>query len=176
MKILKKIGLSLFFVSLSVMAPGLVESETNISYAAEDPVYEKQRSELAYAVNDRANVVSSQAYTNYASADQKAAYENAIAEGNAVLNLGASATLDQMASATANINRAKGNIKKRVDDLVLKSKLEDAIDSNRVIMMALRKLADRAPNFAKKYEKELNEVFSESARLIRQAELYIQNM
>lgn len=176
MKLIKKIALSLFIVNFTVLGFGYDNQNVSKSYAAEDPIYNKQRDELSYAVSDRANVVATEAYTSYASADQKAAYENAIAEGNRLLGLGDGATREQLASATAAINQAKASIKRSVGASVKRQQLEQAIENNRTSVNSANFLLENAPNTVAPVRDKLVSLLQRSEALIRQAEAILQKL
>lgn len=176
-KIIKKLGLSLLVINFSFLAFGSNAEKVDISYAAEeDAIYEKQKSELAYAVSDRANVVSTQAYTEYASADQKAAYENAIAQGNAVLAKGNNATREEMATATSNINKAKASITRSVTRAVEISKLRAAVDRNQKTTDAANLLLNKYPHTVKNIRPQLIDLINKSQNLINKAQQILQAM
>ncbi len=138
-----------------------------------DPKVESQIAELQRAVNDRVNVVNSNAYYNYASQELKAEYEEAIKNAQAVLARKDSASYEELRNAMSRINTAKQNISNQVNSQVnrqrQKSKLNEAIKRNQTTLAAAKQLKSLTPNLAKKFERQLNGLMAQSEQLIVKA-------
>lgn len=135
-----------------------------------DPKVESQIAELQLAVNDRVNVVNSNAYYNYASQELKAEYEEAIKNVQAVLARKDSASYEELRNAMSRINTAKQNISNQVNSQVnrqrQKNKLNEAIKRNQTTLAAAKQLKSLTPNLAKKFERQLNGLMAQSEQLI----------
>ena len=170
---IKKIALSLLVANFAFL--GLAQNNLNLSYAAEDKLtsdYEKQKSQLSYAIADRAVVVSTDAYNNYASEDAKAAYEKAVADGQAVLEKG-DATFEELAVATSNINQAKATIWKDVDRLIKIEKLKVAVERNKTTIKSAKFLLENAPNTVAKVRGKLLDQIKKAEATIQRSEAYL---
>ena len=128
---------------------------------------------MQLAVDDVVNVVNSNAYYNYASQEVKAEYEAAIAEAKSVLARLDSASYEELRNAMNRINVAKNNVKTEVNQKVKnqskKSKLNEAIKRNQTTLAAARQLKQLMPNYAKKFERQLNGLMAQSEALIARA-------
>ena len=171
MKIIKKLILSLFTANILFLGFGF-----NAHASENDVRYNKQRDQLVYAVADRSNVVTSEAYYSYASEDTKASYEKAIADGDKLVQMGSAASIKDLAQATANINKAKANIKKEVDKELKKKKLEGAVDTNRKTVEAAKYLLKNVPHTVASVKGKLLQLIQKSENLINKTELILQNM
>ena len=170
-KTIKKIALSLLVANFAFL--GLAQNSTYTSYAAEEQLtadYQKQKEQLSYAIADRSVVVSTEAYNKYASENVKASYEKAIADGQAVLQKGDSATKEELATATININNAKAGISRDAKAAIDKINLTKAIEINRIVIDAAKFLLEKAPNKVAKVKDQLLTMIKESEELIRKAE------
>ena len=171
-KFIKKISVAFFAMNFAFL--GLGQTITSQVFASEvqthDESYYKQKEQLSYAIADRAVVVSTDAYNNYASADSKAVYEKAIADGQAVLQKGDSATKEELATATININNAKAGISRDAKAAIDKINLTKAIERNRIVIDAAKFLLEKAPNKVAKVRDQLLTMIKESEELIRKAE------
>lgn len=138
-----------------------------------DPKVESQIAELQLAVNDRVNVINSNAYYNYASQELKAEYEEAIKNAQAVLARKDSASYEELRNAMSRINTAKQNISNQVNSQVnkqrQKNKLNEAIKRNQTTLAAAKQLKSLTPNLAKKFERQLNGLMAQSEQLIVKA-------
>lgn len=174
-KVIKKISIAFFAINFAFL--GLGQTETFQVFASEaqekDAKYYEQKEELKKAVNDRAKVVSTDAYNNYASADAKAAYENAISNGQAILNKGDAATREELATATRNINNAKAGISRDAKAAIDKINLTKAIERNRIVIDAAKFLLENAPSKVANVKDQLLTMIQESEALIRKAEAFL---
>lgn len=145
----------------------------NLGELTRDPKVESQIAELQLAVNDRVNVVNSNAYYNYASQELKAEYEEAIKNAQAVLARKDSASYEELRNAMSRINTAKQNISNQVNSQVnkqrQKNKLNEAIKRNQTTLAAAKQLKSLTPNLAKKFERQLNDLMAQSEQLIVKA-------
>ena len=140
---------------------------------AQDPKFVSQANHLEAAVNDRVNVVNSNAYYNYASQELKADYENAIENAKSVLARLDQASYQELRDAMQWINTAKGNIKNQVNQIAKnqnkKNQLREAIKRNQRTLEAAKQLKSLMPNYAKKFERQLNGLMAKSEVLIQRA-------
>lgn len=174
MKFIKKLGLSILVANLALTGYGL--ANTNLAYATEaqqdetqTEEYKVQRQQLEYAVGDRANVVSSEAYVSYASESTKAAYEKAIADARALLQTEAPKQ-NQLAAATASINQARQAIKRDVSKVLARERLKKAIEDNKKTAASARYLLENAPKTVAKVKDVLIRKLQRSEELIKLAE------
>ncbi len=170
-KNIKKIALSVLVANFAFL--GLAQTNVNTSYAAEEPLtkdYQKQKSQLSYAIADRAVVVSTEAYNSYASEDAKAAYEKAVANGQMVLEKGDAATFEELAVATANINQAKSVVWKDVDRLIKIDRLRLAVEDNKASVKSAKFLLESAPNTVARVRGKLIEKIKKAESVIQKSE------
>lgn len=173
-KTIKKLTLTLLVANFAFL--GLGHSAQNISYAAEDSLssdYQEQKNQLSYAIADRAVVVSTDAYNNYASADAKAAYEKAVADGQIVLEKGDDATFEELAVATSNINQAKARIWKDVDKILKIEKLKASMEKNRTSIQSAKFLLEYAPKTVAKVRGKLLDQIKKAELTIQKSEAYL---
>lgn len=145
----------------------------NAQTLTRDQNFTNQAKQLQLAVDDVVNVVNSNAYYNYASQEVKAEYEAAIAEAKSVLARLDTASYEELRNAMNRINVAKNNVKTEVNQKVKnqskKSKLNEAIKRNQTTLSAARQLKQLMPNYAKKFERQLNGLMAQSEALIARA-------
>nr|WP_072536865.1 FIVAR domain-containing protein [Anaerococcus mediterraneensis] len=176
MKLGKKILSGLFAITF-IFTGSCLGYQKNTVYADEvDAEYEIQRKALVEAVNDRANVISTEAFYSYASENSKAIYEKAVADAEAVLELGHGASFDQMSQATEAINTAKQNIIKEVNHILTKRKLERVLEKVRATNRATKFILEKYPNTIAKVRPEIEALLQKQDRQIREAEKRLQNM
>lgn len=173
-KTIKKIALSLLIANFAFL--GLAQGHINTSYADEVKVtndYQKQKEQLSYAIADRAVVVSTDAYNNYASAESKAAYEKAVADGQAVLEKGDAATFEELAVATSNINQAKATIWKDVEKIIKIERLKASMAKNRTSIQSAKFLLENAPKTVAKVRGKLLDQIKKAELTIQKSEAYL---
>lgn len=173
-KTIKKIALSLLVANFAFL--GLAQNNTYTSYAAEEKLtadYQKQKEQLSYAIADRSVVVSTEAYNKYASENAKAAYEKAIADGQAVIEKGDNATFEELAIATSNINQAKATIWKDVDRLIKIEKLKVSVERNRTSIKSAKFLLENAPKTVAKVKDKLLEQIRKAEETIQRSEAFL---
>lgn len=176
MKLSKKILLGLFAINFAFIGSHL-GYKTNTAYAEEiDADYIKQRNALIEAVNDRVNVISTEAFYSYASENARLMYEKAVADAEAVLELGHSASFDQMSQATEAINAAKATILKEVNHILTKRRLENVLEQVRSTNRATRYVLENYPNTIAKVRGEIEALLQKQDRQIKEAEKRLQNM
>lgn len=167
MKVKNKILVGILALNLSFAGFG-ASLYTNPSYAAETTT-EKQRTELQRALDDEVNVVNSEVYFNYASQPLKAAYEEALEYGKAIMAKGADATSKELRDATNRINTAKKNIYAEAERVVQKRILERAIMQNEVKAELTRDMLRKYPRTVSAIRPELERLLVESEQLIAEA-------
>ena len=173
-KTIKKIALSVLVANFAFL--GLVHTNAETSYAAEETPkqdYQRQKSQLTYAIADRSVVVSTDAYNNYASEDAKAAYEKAVADGQMVLEKGDSATFEELAIATSNINKAKSAVWKDVDKLIKIDRLKASMEKNRQTIMSARFLLENAPKTVAGKKTTLLNLIKKAELTLQKSEAYL---
>lgn len=173
-KTIKKLTLSLLVANFAFL--GFAQTNTFTSYAAEEKLtsdYQKQKEQLSYAIADRAVVVSTDAYNNYASEDAKAAYEKAVADGQLVLEKGDDATFEELAVATSNINQAKATIWKDVDKIIKIEKLKASMERNRTSIKSAKFLLENAPKTVAKVRGKLLDQIKKAELTIQKSEAYL---
>ena len=172
MKILKKIALSLLAANLAFL--GLGQANVREVYAAEsqntDIKYDIQKQNLLLAVTDSANVQSTEAYASYVSDNARAVYQQAVADGRAVLEKGDAATYEELNIATSKIQNAKLALKNEADKSIQNIKLRDAVKRNKIRISAARLLLETAPKKVASIKGQLLNLIKESEALIKAAE------
>lgn len=178
MKLIKKIAIGIFALGLSLGAGTLtgLDSKAYAAEATDQEKYKTQKEQLNYAVTDRANVVSSEAYVSYASEDTKAKYEKAVADGAAVLAKGDKASIEELAAATSNINQARSNIVRDVKKKLAKVNLQKAVEKNQNTSQAAKYLIQNYPNTVANVRTELEALIAKSDKLVKQAQALLQKM
>lgn len=170
-KLIRRLSLGLLAAGLAFGGSSQISSK--MAYAAEETnkiKYESQKEQLILAIVDMPKVISSDAFTNYAKAASKAAYEQAVAEGQAVLDKGKEAKMEELAQATVNINNAKAMIIRDVNDSMAKIQLQKAVDDNKTTINAIRLLMKNSPQKIAKVKDQLLQIIKESEALIQEAE------
>lgn len=173
-KTIKKIALSVLVANFAFL--GLVQTNVETSYAAEETLtkdYQRQKTQLSYAIADRAVVVSTEAYNSYASEDAKAAYENAIANGQMILEKGDAATFEELAVATSNINQAKSAVWRDVDKLIKTDRLKASMEKNRQTIASARFLLENAPKTVAKVRGKLLDQIKKAEAILQKSEAYL---
>ena len=172
MKLSKKIAISLLAANFAFL--GLGQTNVREVYAAEsqnDEIkYDIQKKNLLLAVTDSVNVESTEAYTSYVSEESRANYQQAVAEGRAVLEKGDNATFDELRLATGKIQEAKLALKRDADKAIQNVKLREAVERNKIRVSAARLLLDTAPKKVAGIKDQLLNLIKESEALIRAAE------
>jgi|SRR5699024_9490798 len=172
MKILKKIALSLLAANLAFL--GLGQANVREVYAAEsqntDIKYDIQKQNLLLAVTDSANVQSTEAYASYVSDNARAVYQQAVADGRAVLEKGDAATYEELNIATSKIQNAKLALKNEADKSIQNIKLREAVERNKIRISAARLLLETAPKKVASIKGQLLNLIKESEALIKAAE------
>lgn len=172
MKILKKIALSLLAANLAFL--GLGQANVREVYAAEsqntDIKYDIQKQNLLLAVTDSVNVQSTEAYASYVSDNARAVYQQAVADGRAVLEKGDAATYEELNIATSKIQNAKLALKNEADKSIQNIKLRDAVERNKIRISAARLLLETAPKKVASIKGQLLNLIKESEALIKAAE------
>lgn len=176
MKLSKKIFLGLFAINFAFIGSHL-GYKTNTAYAEEiDADYIKQRNALIEAVNDRVNVISTEAFYSYASENARLMYEKAVADAESILELGHSASFDQLSQATNAINSAKQNILREVNHILTKRRLENALEQVRATNKATKYILEKYPNTIAKVRPEIEALLQKQDRQIKEAEKRLKNM
>lgn len=173
MKILKKIALSLLAANLAFL--GLGQANVREVYAAEsqntDIKYDIQKQNLLLAVTDSVNVQSTEAYASYVSDNARAVYQQAVADGRAVLEKGDAATYEELNIATSKIQNAKLALKNEADKSIQNNiKLREAVERNKIRISAARLLLETAPKKVASIKGQLLNLIKESEALIKAAE------
>ncbi|WP_311492015.1 hypothetical protein [uncultured Anaerococcus sp.] len=172
MKIYKKLAISLLAANFAFL--GLAQTNTHQVYAAEgqnDQIkYDIQKKNLLLAISDSTNVVSSEVYNSYISADLQQAYLVAISQGKALLLKGDGASFDELRIATGNIKEAKAEMMRQADKNIKTIKLKEAISRNKITVNAAKLLLQTAPNKVAGVRDKLIQLINESERLIKVAE------
>ncbi|WP_299035530.1 hypothetical protein [uncultured Anaerococcus sp.] len=172
MKILKKIALSLLAANLAFL--GLGQANVREVYAAEsqntDIKYDIQKQNLLLAVTDSVNVQSTEAYASYVSDNARAVYQQAVADGRAVLEKGDAATYEELNIATSKIQNAKLALKNEADKSIQNIKLREAVERNKIRISAARLLLETAPKKVASIKGQLLNLIKESEALIKAAE------
>lgn len=172
MKILKKIALSLLAANLAFL--GLGQANVREVYAAEsqntDIKYDIQKKNLLLAVTDSVNVQSTEAYASYVSDNARAVYQQAVADGRAVLEKGDAATYEELNIATSKIQNAKLALKNEADKSIQNIKLREAVERNKIRISAARLLLETAPKKVASIKGQLLNLIKESEALIKAAE------
>lgn len=172
MKIFKKIALSLLAANLAFL--GLGQANVREVYAAEsqnaDIKYEIQKKNLLLAVTDSVNVQSTEAYASYVSDNARAVYQQAVADGRAVLEKGDAATYEELNIATSKIQNAKLALKNEADKSIQNIKLREAVERNKIRISAARLLLETAPKKVASIKGQLLNLIKESEALIKAAE------
>lgn len=172
MKILKKIALSLLAANLAFL--GLGQANVREVYAAEsqnaDIKYDIQKKNLLLAVTDSVNVQSTEAYASYVSDNARAVYQQAVADGRAVLEKGDAATYEELNIATSKIQNAKLALKNEADKSIQNIKLREAVERNKIRISAARLLLETAPKKVANIKGQLLNLIKESEALIKAAE------
>ena len=172
MKIFKKIALSLLAANLAFL--GLGQANVREVYAAEsqntDIKYDIQKQNLLLAVTDSVNVQSTEAYASYVSDNARAVYQQAVADGRAVLEKGDAATYEELNIATSKIQNAKLALKNEADKSIQNIKLREAVKRNKIRISAARLLLETAPKKVASIKGQLLNLIKESEALIKAAE------
>lgn len=172
MKIFKKIALSLLAANLAFL--GLGQANVREVYAAEsqntDIKYDIQKQNLLLAVTDSVNVQSTEAYASYVSDNARAVYQQAVADGRAVLEKGDAATYEELNIATSKIQNAKLALKNEADKSIQNIKLREAVERNKIRISAARLLLETAPKKVASIKGQLLNLIKESEALIKAAE------
>ncbi len=135
-----------------------------------NPNFDNQAEQLRLAVNDRVNVVNSNAYYNYTSQEIKAEYESAIENGKSILARLDSASYNELRNATIRINNAKERVENQANNQVQKSMLEQAIERSKITIEAANLVMRNAKNIASKNSQYLMQLINEAENLIAKAE------
>lgn len=135
-----------------------------------NPNFNNQAEQLRLAVNDRVNVVNSNAYYNYASQEIKAEYESAIENGKLLLARLDNTSYNELRNATIRINNAKKKVENQAGRQVQKRMLEEAVEKNKITIEAANLVMKKANNIAKANYSYLQNLISQSEALIAKAE------
>lgn len=136
----------------------------------QNPNFNSQAEQLRLAVNDRINVVNSNAYYNYTSQEIKAEYESAIENARLILARLDNTSYNELRDATIRINNAKKKVENQASRQVKKRMLEEAVERNKITMEAANLVMRKANNIAKANYSYLQNLISQSEALIAKAE------
>ncbi|WP_311481309.1 FIVAR domain-containing protein [uncultured Anaerococcus sp.] len=170
-KLIKKLCLSLFVANLMCLGAGnLIQKPAYAAEESDDIKYKIQREQLTLAVNDMPKVVGSEAYNTYAKSKTKLAYQQAIMDGQAILDKGNDAKIEELAGATANINSAKAGLSRDINDALTIKSLKEAVRESKITIDAVKILLETAPNKVAKVRGQLLQLIKDSEAVIREAE------
>lgn len=171
MKIFKKLAISLLAANFAFM--GLGQASLPVIYAAEEneqKKYEEQKENLKLALADSINVISSEVYNSYISADLQKSYQDAIQDGKKVMEKGEAASFDELRIATLRIQEIKQSMMREADKKIKNIKLKEAIERNKITVSAAKLLLETAPNKVAGVKDKLLNLIKESEKLIAAAE------